>query len=277
MQITCATYNILHGYHRDLILKNLRFLIDEGTDVICLQEAEVRFEAALAEFLRDPALTDWKITYAHLGLGGNVAILWNTTRLTLESTSIIPLPKLEVPTRLERLKGLADSVNRVALAGLFTCHDKTVQITSTHVAWEGGLRHRLRQVRHLREKITEEEADYRIVAGDFNTIGVRSFRKLHHGRVHGALGHEYINAHPDVRWTYDNSYIDPDDGVEFMKALHKTGITFRRRLDYIFARDMHVLAATMHDLPGSDHRPLVATFSSTPAKHASTGSGKRVK
>ena len=51
MTITCATYNILHGYHRELVLKNIRFLIDEGADVICLQEAEGRFKGALPKLL----------------------------------------------------------------------------------------------------------------------------------------------------------------------------------------------------------------------------------
>ena len=44
MKIKIATYNILHGYHKDQILENIETLIGKGADVICIQEAEIPLE-----------------------------------------------------------------------------------------------------------------------------------------------------------------------------------------------------------------------------------------
>jgi len=263
MTITCATYNILHGYHRDLILQNIRFLIDEGADVICLQEAEVRFKGALRKFIAQKDLAGWEMRSAHVGYGGNVAILWRGERLRLVRTSLIPLPKLNAPSKLQqlRVKRLRKfDTDRVALVGLFEWDGQTFQITSTHIAWEGGSRHRIRQIRHLRQTLEKESADVRIIAGDFNTLAPRALRHIHERKVEEALGAHYINALPRLSWSYDTSHADPGDGLGFLPKLHRAGLRFRARLDYIFGTNVSVVSSRMHDLPGSDHRPLVAVF-----------------
>ncbi len=264
MTLTCATYNILHGYHRDMVLKNIRFLIDEGADVICLQEAEVRFKGALRKFIGQKDLAGWEMRSAHAGFGGNVAILWRSERLRLVRTDLIPLPKLRTPARLQdlhvkRLKKF--DTDRVALVGFFESEGQTFQIASAHIAWEGGNRHRMRQIRHLREMLEKEEADVRIVAGDFNTLAPRAMRHIHERRVEEALGAHYVNALPKLSWSYDISHADPRDGLGFLPTLHRAGVRFRARLDYIFGTNVSVISSQMHDLPGSDHRPLTATFS----------------
>lgn len=261
MTLTCATYNILHGYHRDLILKNIHFLIEEGADVICLQEAELRFEDALEELLAQKALRGWQMHCAHIGLGGNVALLWNTKKLELMDTKVIRLPKLRMPSGLQRLRRLTDTIDRAALVGFFKFEGKIFQIASAHIAWEGGSRHRIRQIRHLREMLEEDPADVRIIAGDFNTLAPRALRRVHERRVEEALGGDYINALPNLAWSYDISHADPHDGLGFLPTLHRAGVRFRTRLDYIFGTNVSVVTSAMHDLPGSDHRPLIATFS----------------
>lgn len=263
MNITCATYNILHGYHRDLILKNIRFLIDEGADVICLQEVEVRFEPLLEAFLAHKELVGWQMRCIHAGFGGNVAILWNSGRLRLVKTKTIGLPKLNTSTRLRRLKVprlKKFDTSRAALVGFFEAGGLTFQIASAHVAWEGGSEHRMKQIRHLRSALEEDRADVRIVAGDFNTLAPRALRHVHEKRVERALGAHYINALPKLPWSYDISHADPNDGLGFLPKLHRAGVRFRTRLDYIFGTGVSVQSGVMHDLPGSDHRPLVATF-----------------
>lgn len=263
MNITCATYNILHGYHQDLILKNIRFLIDEGVDVICLQEVEVRFEPVLKKFLAQKSLVGWQMRCVHAGYGGNVAILWHSGRMRLKKTKVIGLPKLQTSSRLQKLrvKKLRKFVtNRVALVGFFEMDGLTVQITSAHVAWEGGNLHRMRQIRHMREALEKEPADVRIVAGDFNTLAPRTLRHVHERRVERALGMHYINALPKLSWSYDISHADPNDGLGFLPKLHRAGVRFRTRLDYIFGTNVSVVSGVMHDLPGSDHRPLVAVL-----------------
>ncbi len=263
MTITCATYNILHGYHREMVLKNIRFLIDEGADVICLQEAEVRFKGALRKFLGQKELAGWEIHSEHEGFGGNVAILWKSGRLKLTRTKLIPLPKLRISPTLQRLQVSQlkrFDTNRVALVGFFESEGQTIQVTSAHIAWEGGSRHRMRQIRHLRESLEEEPADIRIIAGDFNTLAPRALRHVHERRVEKTLGTHYINALPKLSWSYDTSHADPSDGLGFLPKLHRAGVRFRARLDYIFATNVTVTSSAMYDLPGSDHRPLIAVF-----------------
>ncbi len=264
MNITCATYNILHGYHREMILKNIRFLIDSGADVICLQEAEVRFKGALRKFIGQKDLAGWQMHSGHGGYGGNVAILWNSDRLRLVQTRLINLPKPALPSALDRLQiQLLKKFNtdRVALVGLFESEGQIFQITSVHIAWEGGSRHRVRQIQHMREALEKEHADVRIIAGDFNTLAPRALRHVHERRVEEALGAHYVNALPKLSWSYDISHADPRDGLGFLPTLHRAGVRFRARLDYIFGTNVSIVSAQMHDLPGSDHRPLMATFS----------------
>lgn len=260
MTFTCATYNILHGYHRDMILENIRFLIAQGADVVCLQEAEVKFERSLEEMLEGPDFASWKVRFAHAGLGGNVAILWNSAKLSARDMNIIHLPKLQTPISLRRLRGLSDKINRIALAGVFEANGHTLQVTNTHLDWEGGAQHRMRQLRHLRQAIDQFSADFRIITGDFNTIAPRPLRRMHERRVERTLGAEFRNAFPRLKWTYDISYTDPSNGTQFIATLARAGLKWRQRFDYMFAKDMTVISGEMHDLPGSDHRPLIATF-----------------
>ena len=263
MTITCATYNILHGYHRELVLSNIRFLIGQGADVICLQEAEVRFKGALRKLLGEKDLAGWEMRSGHAGFGGNVAILWKSERLQLARTKLVKLPKPLIPSTLQRIQVRRlkkFDANRIALVGVFESGGQTIQVASAHIAWEGGSRHRMRQIRHLRETLEEEAADIRIVAGDFNTLAPRALRHVHERRVQRVLGAHYINALPKLSWSYDTSHADPGDGFGFLPKLHRAGVRFRARLDYIFATNVVVTSSAMHDLPGSDHRPLIAEF-----------------
>lgn len=260
MELTCATYNILHGYHRDMVLQNVDFLIGHGVDIICLQEVEKRFEPYLRKFLAQQKYVGWQVRVAHVGLGGNVALVWNSGKLRLKRTRVITLPKLRTPSRLQRLRKMTDRIDRAALVGIFESKGLTYQIASAHIAWEGGNNHRMRQIRFLRDALEKEPADIRIVAGDFNTLAPRALGHVHEKRVEHALGAHYMNAHPKLSWSYDISHADPNDGLGFLPRLHKAGMKFRTRLDYIFATNVTKVTSAMHDLPGSDHRPLTATF-----------------
>lgn len=235
--------------------------MEQGADVLCLQEAEVNFEHSLREFLARKDFEDWDMHHAHVGLGGNVAIVWNKKKLRLMGTKVVRLHKLRVPPQLRTLRGFTDKIERAALIGSFEWEEKILQVTSAHLAWEGGTRHRMRQVQHLREMIEKESADFRILAGDFNTIGLHALRHSRERKLEQTLGNRYVNALPKLHWNFDIAYTDPRDKLKILASLYYLGVRFRNRLDYIFATSLHVVSAAMHDLPGSDHRPLVATFS----------------
>jgi len=230
----------------------------------------VKFERSLVAMLKEPAIQGWQVRFAHAGSGGNVAILWNGTKLGARAMYVIPLPKPQRTISLRRLHGLKEAANRIALVGTFEVGDHVLQVTNAHLDWEGGSRHRMRQLRHLRETTHAKSADFRIITGDFNTVAPRPLRRLHERRVEKTLGAEFRNAFPKLPWTYDISYTDPVDGLQFIATLSRAGLKWRQRFDYMFAKDMTVIAGDMHDLPGSDHRPLIATFGLLPKQRVVT-------
>lgn len=258
MKLALATYNILHGYHRKLILEDIKLLIEKGVDVLCLQEAEVSFEKPLNEVLRAIGLHMWEVRYAHSGAGGDLALAWNTSRIVLQNMEAVLLP-IVTPVFLQRIKGHTTPYRREALIGRFLVDRKVIRITNVHLAWEGGIRHRLEQLIFLKKKLPETSADADIVGGDFNTFAPSFLRRLQQKKVEAVLGEKYVNVFPDLHWSFDIKYTAPEDKWETLaKICRLLGIKVRSRLDYIFTRNMKIVSAEMLDLLGSDHRPLIA-------------------
>ena len=260
--LTVATYNILHGYHRELILQSIRGLIKKGTDVICLQETERPCVQPLNKLFGGPDFNAWKIHYAHAGRGGNLALAWNSSRLASKGFETVLLPTLPGATLVQWLQGNTWPLQRAALAGTFSVDDKVLRISSVQLAWEGGSRYRMRQLAFFRDALTRSAAFGDIIGGDFNTIAPSLFRRNQQAKVGRVLGPEYTSALPDLPWTCDLSYTAPEDWwYNAAKILKPLGIKARSRLDYLFARNLKVVSAEMLDWPGSDHRPLIGTFS----------------
>jgi endonuclease/exonuclease/phosphatase family metal-dependent hydrolase len=143
--------------------------------------------------------------------------------------------------------------------GNFLFRGKALRVTSAHLGWEGGVRHRLKQLAFLREFLDSSPADCDVVAGDFNTWAPAVFRRRQGKKVQKVLGADYTNTLPKLKWSCDLSYSVPQDGwgpvIRICKPLR---IKLKSRLDYLFARNLEVIDAEMLDLPGSDHRPLLA-------------------
>lgn len=260
MTLTCATYNILHGRYKHLILENIRLLSKEGVDVFCLQETSHEFETDVLRFLKREGFRHWKAEFVHKGAGGHVGLLWNTYKLEHLHSHTIILPSLGKPSSLQRIRGNKEIFQRVALLGQFEAEGKKVNIVSTHLAWEGGFLHRFKQVQVVRKTLDAHPSEADIVAGDFNTIGPRIAAKLQKRPIEKIFGSDFANVLPHVKWSFDTSYSDPLDSWHVAEKFRKAGVKWRTRLDYIFCRNLNVLKGDMYDLPGSDHRPLIATF-----------------
>ena len=259
--LTVATYNILHGYRTSLILDDIKILIGKGADVICLQEADLPFENPLNDLLKHEALKNWQVQYTHYGIAGNVALMWNSDRVKLQHAETILLPRLPGLSILQKLRGGKEILQRVALTGEFLVDGKIVHITGTHLAWEGGVKHRLKQLAYLRGHLSKQPYDREVLAGDFNTFAPAALRYFQGKKVQNILGERYINALPNLHWSCDISYTAPQDGWDnIVKVFNFFGIKMRSRLDYLFARNLKIISSEMLDLPGSDHRPLIATF-----------------
>jgi len=259
--LNIATYNILHGRYAGMILENLKFLLEKGADIICLQEADLPFEKPLNELLQTPAFKNWRVQYAHTGVGGNLATIWDGTRLQFQNSEILLLPSLPKPAISQRLTFRTNVRQRVGLVSNFLFENKVVRVTNVHLAWEGGIRQRLAQLSYVRNALANEEASYDILAGDFNLLPTRALRRIEEKKIGATLGQLYTNALPNIKWNFDTSYTAPEDGLETVANICRAfGITFRCRLDYIFTRNLKTISGEMFDLPGSDHRPLLAKF-----------------
>ncbi|HLD12289.1 MAG TPA: hypothetical protein VJB87_01715 [Candidatus Nanoarchaeia archaeon] len=255
-----VTYNILHGYHPDSILKNIAFFIKKGVSVFCLQEADVCFEKPLKSFLKNKHLKNWRVQYARVGLGGNLAVLWDASCLSAGKFETLWLPCLPRPPLISRLKGHGGIIKRGALVGTFVSKNKIVRVVNCHLAWEGGIKHRLVQLNYLKEKLPDIGISD-VIAGDFNTFAPSFLRRLQQVKVESLLGPSWKNVLPDISWSCDVSYSAPQDKWETVVGICRLlDIKLQSRLDYIFVRNVSVIGAKMIDLPGSDHRPLMVSL-----------------
>ncbi len=260
MKIALASYNILHGHHSELIIKNIKFLIAKGANAICLQETDLLFKKSLNNLLKKE-LRHWKVRYFHTNIACNLAIAWDDRHLKLKDMHSILLPTLPRPSITQRLIRRAQTYKRGALSAHFLVDGKTVRVTNVHLGWEGGIKHRLYQLRFLRETLDEEQIDHGILSGDFNTFAPAIFRRIQKKKVEQILGKEWTNAFPHLKWSCDISHTVPQDGwgkaVKLCRLLH---IRMRSLLDYMFIYNMKVVSAEMFDLEGSDHRPQLGEF-----------------
>lgn len=250
-----ATYNILHAYHRSKIIDNIKILLDKGVDILCIQEAELPIENILPP--------NWQVEYFFTeGRGCHLAIAWNKTKLSLIDTKKILLPALRKPDLMQKFTGYKkEKIQRGTLIADFSFDGKVVKVINAHLGWEGGTTNRLKQLRYVLSQLGNRNADYGILAGDFNTFIPSIFRKTQEKKIENVLGNSWTDVFPGLKWSCDISYTDPQDGFEFFSKICKIlRIKLRSRLDYVFAHKLKPASSEMIDLPGSDHRPLVATF-----------------
>ncbi|MEK6888550.1 MAG: endonuclease/exonuclease/phosphatase family protein [Nanoarchaeota archaeon] len=244
--INLATYNILHGHYKENIIENIGRLIDRGADTICLQEADLPFEKHLNELLA--SLPNWDIRYSHTGKAGNLATLWNTSKLKFRNLELILLPKAE-----------GKEYQRATQVTLFNYNGKSLRVSNAHLAWEGGLSHRFKQLTYLKEFLEQNPSDYEVICGDFNTFAPAFLRNIQKNKLVKVLGKDWTNVFPNLAWSCDVSHSYPKDRFHSISTtLKRMGIRLRSCLDYVFVKNLEVVGGEMLDLPGSDHRPLFA-------------------
>lgn len=264
-----ATYNIQLSLNVEKITKNIFDMSQRGVSIFCLQEVMRQPEGP---FIKDELLRvlgkDWEMECffgegeVHNALG--TGLLWNTKIIQSQSIAkiVVPIIKPFLPHELVfqiLLGGPVHPVTRRITSGVFVWKNNQIRITSVHLDHIGGRFHRNKQLKYILDVLNQQKDTlYEIICGDFNT-----FDLLHTGEekklLQTTLGQHFIDATENIPWTADLYNNDMKKSVLFFKAFVKrTNLHIRRKLDYIWVRNLKVVNSQDLKLSGSDHYPLVA-------------------
>jgi endonuclease/exonuclease/phosphatase family metal-dependent hydrolase len=239
------SYNLHMGLETEVIVKNIEDFAAQGVTVFCFQEFWKWMQPVDLEILLLEALgSEWQMEYVtpnpplhDYGL----CILWKKSALIALSFQKLPLPLLTKAKLWEKafilLRGFRTFiVQRGALAGTFVWNNRRLRITTLHLDWQGGLKQRITQLAYLKDYLDSlPGADFEIICGDFNTIGV--FNKKKQAKIiSNTLGSEFQNACDTL-------------GVTCPPVFH---------LDYMFVKNLQVSNFQICKLAGSDHFPIFA-------------------
>ncbi len=270
-ELTVVTYNIQFGINAEKIVSNIEILAKDGANIICLQETIniARHELIITTILKRLG-KNWKASYnvgledGRLSIG--TCIIWNTTVLTLKYEKKILLPKLNTFSAHEKfyywiigVPGIP--VQRRVTTCYFTINQKLLRVSSIHIDNVGGQLHRMQQLSYLLTQLKQNTTpDYEIICGDFNTFDLLKTgyeKKL----LQKKFGKEFHDASKKVGWTSDIYNIDFKTSISVFPWIIKTfHLHIRRRLDYLWVKNMKVIKCEKIMIPGSDHFPVVAKF-----------------
>jgi len=262
-----ATWNILHGTFKEDILEGLYFLIAKaGADVICLQEAETRHTGSILAFLKEKGLGQWQLEAMEAKpTGAELIILYNGSRLTLQGNpQLWHMPVLPNKPFLQRMFGRKGIpyVQRAAMATNFLLDGKPIRIVTAHLAYEGGLRHRRKQLSTLGAMLRKTPVEREVLCGDFNTTSFLPGQNWQEQRiVQESLGPDFVNANTDLSWSFSLATIDHTEPVAFLRHIPLwIRKRLRSRMDYVLGRGLRLADGEAFDLRGSDHRAVAGTF-----------------
>ncbi len=267
--LTVATYNIQFGINSEKIINNIKKLAEEGVNIFCLQEIiNIHNEVFIIEKILKRLGNKWKASY-HVGeeiskLSIGTAILWNSEILTLKNEEKLLLPKIKKFDFHEKLfyKVVGEeaiTLQRKALSCYFTIDQQTnLRVTSIHIDNIGGPLHRMKQITYLITKLNGMKTPQsEIICGDFNTFDLLKTgyeKKL----LQKKIGKNFVDASKKIDWTSDiymADYLNSKLVPWFVKTFN---VHIRRRLDYIWVRNVKVIFCKKRELHGSDHFPIVA-------------------
>lgn len=268
-QFTVATYNIQFAVNSEKIINNIEQLAKEGVNIFCLQEIiNIPNEVFIVEKILKRLGSKWKAAY-HAGeevskLSIGTAILWNSEIFAFKQAEKILLPKIKKFDFHEKLfyKVIGEeaaTLQRKALSCYFMVNQTEIRVTCVHVDNIGGPHHRMKQISYLTSKLKEMKTPQsEIICGDFNTFDLLKTsyeRKL----LQRKFGNDFIDALKGINWTSDIYMHDFPRSNKLIPWLIKTfNIHIRRRLDYIWIKNLKLIETKKIIIPGSDHFPIVA-------------------
>lgn len=265
-KLTIATYNVQFSLNPTQIRKDVLTMAQKGVSIFCLQEV-VRYENQ--KFLLDILLEDlgpgWKAIYnlgrekKNLGMGNG--ILWNVQKIKLKNKQEIFLPKSRTYLPHEMIfsliaGGIIVPFQRRTISGTFQIDEKYIRITNLHLDHNGGLKNRGKQLKYLVNVIKKEtKVDCEIICGDFNSFDLLK-RGEEYRQEKEIIGSDFHDISDNVAWTADLGNTKLKCGMFlnfFIKHIH-----IKRKLDFIWAKNMKRISCETLPVNTSDHRPLIA-------------------
>ncbi|MBU0578642.1 hypothetical protein KKE34_01425 [Patescibacteria group bacterium] len=271
-KLAIAIYNIQFSLHPEKIEKNIRRMAEDKVFIFCLQEV-VAYKNS--DFIINNLLKKlgghWK-AICHVGrkkslLGVGNCIIWNSKKIELIKSQKRLLPYSKTLAIHEKIfsylaSGITIPIQRRVIIGEFKFNGEYIRISNIHLDHNGGLKNRLKQLKYFLKILHKDKSISKdIICGDFNC-----FDLLKTGRENTELkiilGDEYIDASSNICWNADLFYIDTTGGSKLFKYfIRKFNIHIKRRLDYIFVRNIAVSSCKKLPLKGSDHDPIIAHLS----------------
>lgn len=263
--LTLTSYNIQDGLYEDQIVQNIIDMVQEGVDIFCLQETRLIKNDFIVDRMKKELGTQWQ-SESFLGTDNpklelGLTILWQSKKLHLLKLEKMLFPKNNYVGVYDKLiRSFFTPMQRGALIASFDIGGVTARITNLHLDMKNGGSRRLNHIAYLTTYLKKYPVKHEIVCGDFNTSVTTTLGKRQKKRVEELLGNEFIDAFPNLKWTFDGASIDPN---KYYSSVHKlfikAGFRLYRKLDYIFVRDMLLIQSTQKIMSGSDHHPLIAT------------------
>lgn len=270
--LSVATYNIEYSRRPQLLIKTIVQMIQNGVNVFCFQEI---LRLPENEFIVDVLLKElgknWKLEY-FVGDEGNyldvgVGILWNESILKLQKIEKINLPKMKKYPLLDRLVlrsvGFIDTpLQNRAIVGTFSLNDHSLRITSLRLDTVGGTKNRIKQAKYMLDFIKDKpKVEYEIICGDFNTIDpLKAGKEVQ--TMRGLFDiYSFTDATKDIVWSADiyNSDFGKKPGL-VKKVIKHLNVHVRRKLDYIWSKNLQIISSQKIDSTASDHYPIVTNF-----------------
>ncbi len=265
-ELMVATYNIEHSLQVAKIANNIFAMAKQGIHVFCLQEiVNSPHKELIIETILKKLGKDWQAAYhiatpsTRINIGSG--IIWSNKVLQLEKAEKFSFPLikrlgLHESTFGKLVGGSSFPIERKAITCDFVFNQQKIRITSLHLDHVGGTTHRIKQLSSFLTQLPETKHD--IICGDFNT-----FDLLKTGRekalLHKAFGKNFVDAAEKIETSADIYNINMENGFPLFRWFIKTfHIHIRRRLDYIWVKNLQIVNCYKLEISGSDHFPIVA-------------------
>lgn len=269
--IRIATYNLQASNQPRLIVTNIQYMVAEGVDVFCLQEIRHQQKKGhILEMLRTTLSKGWQIKcFYETAIPSkelDLCIIWNSDRLQLEAIEQLVLPQVEKLSFIELCQEKLLLANRTimrrkALIGIFTLRSKKLRISNIHLDWQGGPIHRSKQLQFLLAHLHKKVVSYDIICGDFNTTNW-PFPSNEQKQLTQTLGETFTDVSKNIPWSADlitvsfYGFVTPIINT----IIHILRLHLYQKVDYVWSRNLQSTDTKIVKTKGSDHFPLIATF-----------------